>query len=171
MMVMVVVMGWGSCHWFGPPPEHGGWVVHVHVLVATPRCCRHGTEPSSCGGEYRGCGRQTCRQFSRLGEVCHVHVHVDVGLVEAGDGGAVAVHLRGVVQHRSQARHLQRRPVSNVTISHHRQQLFQHRDGNHSPAPVHHNHGDWCDGARGRSSSEASRRGRSPHTLRSSCPT
>lgn len=116
VVVMVVVMCWGSRHGFGPAPEHGCRVVHVHihVLVATPRCRRHGTKPGCRGGKYGGSSRQTGRQFSRLGEVCDVHV--DVGLVEAGDGGPVTVHLCGVVQHWSQTRHLQQRPFSSSTI-------------------------------------------------------
>lgn len=116
MVVMVVVMCRGSRYGFGPAPEHGRRVVHVHVLMATPRRRCHGTKPGGCGGKYGGGGRQTGRQFSRLREVCDVHVHVDIGLIEAGDGGTVTVHLCGVVQHRSQARHLQQRPFLLPTI-------------------------------------------------------
>lgn len=108
VMMVVVVMAWRSRHMFGPAPEHGCRVVHVHVhvVVATPGRRRHCTQPRSSRREDGGGGRQTGRQFGRLGEVRNVHVHVDVGLIEAGDGGTIPVHLGGVVQHRSEARHL-----------------------------------------------------------------
>lgn len=126
VVVMMVVVCRAGRHGLGPAPEHGRRVVHVHVLVATPRCCCHGAEPCCRGGKYGGRGRQTGCQFSRLGEVCDVHVHVDVGLVEAGDGGPVTVHLRGVVQHRSQARHLQQRPRRVATVT--KASSFSHID-------------------------------------------
>lgn len=108
-VVMVVMMGWGCWgHRFGPAPKHGCCrrVVHVHVVVTTPRCGSHAAEPGSGGREDRSSRRQTGRQFGRLREIGDVDVHVDVGFVEAGDGRAITVHLCGVVQHRSQTGNL-----------------------------------------------------------------
>lgn len=87
-MVVVVGMCWRRRHGFGSTPEHRSWVVHVnvHVLVATPVARRHGTKPGSGGGEDGSSSRQTGRQLGGLREVRDVHVHVDIGLVEAGNG-------------------------------------------------------------------------------------